>query len=149
MSYLKINTMPVVQLELDKCAKAIEALIGTPVYIRVYSASRTVNNGSKHVLKDIVCDVFGVSEKQIFYKTRKTAIKEARQVYCYLCRELLHLSLVEIASDINQDHTTVISSQRRIQSLIDIIHHITDKIDSCTKEYLTIINSNHANKTNN
>lgn len=100
----------------------------------IHSLSRqplTVEFASQ-VLKDIlpanrVVDVEAIQrEVARYYKLTVDALKEdrrhkalahARQVAMYLCRKLTKSSFPEIASRFNKDHSTVISSVRKVEGL--------------------------------
>ncbi len=100
----------------------------------IHSLSRqplTVEFASQ-VLRDIlpanrVVDVEAIQrEVARYYKVTVDALKEdrrhkalahARQVAMYLCRKLTKSSFPEIASRFNKDHSTVISSVRKVEGL--------------------------------
>lgn len=62
--------------------------------------------------------ITGVSIPDIFSKSRKSEIVEARQLYCYLIRK--HLSLHKIGKIININHATVVHSVNVINKLIEV-----------------------------
>lgn len=64
-------------------------------------------------------------------KTRVREYADARKMYYKICRELLPISVQEIANVVNVDHSTVIVGAQRLNDLI--------KYDRVTKEnYLTL-----------
>lgn len=64
---------------------------------------------------------YGVSEYEI--KSRRKNKKElvtSRHVYCYLSRQTTKFSQESIGGVINRDHATVLHSERKVKSWMDI-----------------------------
>lgn len=83
----------------------------------------------------MVCKKFNFSYADIFRKTRKREIVEARQVFCYLSRSLTKESLENIGKYIgryrkeNLDHATVRHAFVTIKNLIDVDKCIRDDVN--------------------
>lgn len=63
-----------------------------------------------------VCEHFQITERQIFGRSRKHRVVEARQVYCYLSRRKTLYSLNEIGDLIDRDHATVLYSITQVEN---------------------------------
>ncbi|MDD7280560.1 chromosomal replication initiator protein DnaA [Floccifex sp.] len=65
-------------------------------------------------IKKAVISFYGFTYKDIEGKSRQKNIMNARQVFVYLCREMLHKAYVAIGQELgNRDHTTILSSYER------------------------------------
>jgi chromosomal replication initiator protein len=64
-----------------------------------------------------VCDWAGVSREELFGKLRLKNLTIARQVVAWVMRKRTGLSYPELALILNRDHTTLISSCKRIDFL--------------------------------
>jgi len=67
-----------------------------------------------HIL-DIVSNHLKISIDEMKGRTRQRAVVEAKQVFCYLCRNLLPLSFKQIGNILNIDHATVLHSVKAIE----------------------------------
>lgn len=85
---------------------------------------------------DAVCEVFGVTQKEIKSKNRTAYLALARQVIMFLLREELQLPLERVAKEVNRkDHTTVIHACEKIGELVKAEGNIKEKVFAC-KELL-------------
>ena len=72
---------------------------------------------------------YSIKEDEIKGLSRSKAISEARQVAMYLMRSLTNLSLKDIGEQFdNRNHTTVLSSIRKIEEMIKTDSTMTAKI---------------------
>ncbi|MBQ1477120.1 MAG: chromosomal replication initiator protein DnaA, partial [Erysipelotrichaceae bacterium] len=70
-------------------------------------------------IRKAVCDYYNLTKQQIISKNRTKNIANARNIAMYLCRKLLDAPYKEIGNEFGKkDHTTVISSCRRVEQLI-------------------------------
>ena len=84
---------------------------------------------------NIVSEDFGVNPDDITSKKRSAEFVLPRQVCMYLCRNLVDISLNDIATILNKkDHTTVIHGIKRIESDIKINSSLRERIDVITKK---------------
>ena len=65
-----------------------------------------------NVVKQQVCDIYGISIEMLHFDTRKKEICEPRQVCMFLGRTYLKMTLHECAISFNKDHATVLYSAR-------------------------------------
>lgn len=73
-----------------------------------------------NVIRDIVCDYTGVSFRKAIAKCRKKELTLTRHLIVYFTKIHTKLSLTTIANLLKKgDHTTIISSNRRITRLIE------------------------------
>lgn len=82
-----------------------------------------MKNEKRYPKKNIilaVTEIFGISEKEIFTKTRRQEIAEARQVLAYCLRQINKMSFNAIAKFLNgEDHTTAIYSFHRVEKKME------------------------------
>lgn len=72
----------------------------------------------KRILK-AVCDFYQCSEIDVKKKCRKRQYVWCRHVYYYLCSVLTSMSLIEIAEEFEQDHTTVIHGKETVKDIMN------------------------------
>ena len=70
-------------------------------------------------IKKAVTRFYGLTYKDIEGKSRQKKLMNARHVFVYLSRELLHKAYISIGQELgNRDHTTISSSYERACQLI-------------------------------
>ncbi|MCI7802323.1 MAG: chromosomal replication initiator protein DnaA [Erysipelotrichaceae bacterium] len=71
-------------------------------------------------IKKAVVNFYGFTYKDLEGKSRQKNIMNARQVFVYLSRELLHKAYVAIGQELgNRDHTTILSSYERARQKME------------------------------
>lgn len=88
-------------------------------------------------LVNIIQEKTGVNIHSIRQKTRKTKIREARQLLCYLCYQYTNKPLQELEKLIGVDHATILHSKNtvlldyseRFKQKNQFLKEITDKLD--------------------
>ena len=76
------------------------------------------NSSIKDVIKTIA-EFYGITESEIYEKTRKTAVLKPRQVVMYILREDFNISYPTIGEKLGgKDHTTVMHSCEKIKEEI-------------------------------
>jgi len=99
----------------------------------------------KPILKKEVCDAFGISEEDIFKKTRERKICNARQVYVYIIKtanipgedpkcKSRRTNLVRLGRHISRDHATIIHSVKVVQNYYDTEVFYKELIDRLQNE---------------
>lgn len=84
---------------------------------------------------NIVADHFGVKPEDITSKRRNSEFVLPRQVVMYLCRNLIDISLENIAAILNKkDHTTVMHGCKRIENEIINNEDFKNKVDIIIKK---------------
>lgn len=63
-----------------------------------------------------IYQMFGYTQTDLRVKSNKPDIVHARQAFCYLARKCAEIKLLEIAKELNKDHTTIISSVRAMEN---------------------------------
>jgi hypothetical protein len=90
-------------------------------------------------IRDIVCQITGISPFEFDKKTRKREVVQARQFYCHFAKFYTKCSLNTIGKSIGKDHATVLYGQRTIRNLYEINDEIIakyfNKIDKKLKDY--------------
>lgn len=109
------------QKQVDKCIAEAEQhvsyLMNRQVKLLMVFQETTLE---PETIMYLVCQEFDVTVEDILDKDRKIAKVAARQMYCYLCRELLNRKMQELAKDIHRDHTTVILAIRQVRNYLYI-----------------------------
>lgn len=92
-------------------------------YIEKRFIERIFREGRTKVHKDVViglcCQYFDVRLEDMVTPSREEEIRLKRQKTIYLLRAFTRMTTVAIGDLFNRDHTTIISSSRRIEDLID------------------------------
>lgn len=84
---------------------------------------------------EVVADHFGVDPGDITSKKRNSEFVLPRQIVMYLCRNIIGMSLADIAKLLEKkDHTTVIHGIKKITSEIDTDEDLKGKIDIIKKK---------------
>ena len=84
---------------------------------------------------DIVSEHFGVNPQDITSKKRNSEFVLPRQIVMYLCRDIIGMSLADIAKLLEKkDHTTVIHGIKKITAEIETNEDIKNKIDIIKKK---------------
>ena len=85
-------------------------------------------------IRKIVCDYYNLSKEQIIGKNRTKNIVNARHIAIYLCRTILDATYDEIGKEFGKrDHSTIISSCEKVESLIKtdpLYHKVINEIES-------------------
>jgi len=81
------------------------------------------NNHKKKIekIKNIACNFYGVSKKQTFDNRKFEPFVHVRQVVQYFAikyKYRLYMNLTQIGERTNRDHSTVINSYKKIDSII-------------------------------
>ncbi len=90
-------------------------------------------------VKKIIADVclhFNVGERALNGSTRRQPIAIARQVSCYVIRNLLKYPLKKIAAIFNRDHTTIIHSIYAVED--GLTSKITNEYTGCINHLISI-----------
>ena len=84
---------------------------------------------------EIVSEHFGVNPQDIASKKRNSEFVLPRQIVMYLCRDIIGMSLADIAKLLEKkDHTTVIHGIKKITAEIETNEDIRNKIDIIKKK---------------
>jgi chromosomal replication initiator protein len=70
---------------------------------------------SHKAILQYTCDAFGINETEIYARTRKPKIVEARFVCIYLIRKNIRYSLNDIGEIFGLDHSTVLYAIRKAE----------------------------------
>lgn len=79
-------------------------------------------------INDVVSEVFGIERKDLFTRTRKRDIVDARAVAMWWMRKNKNISLHGISSRYSLDHATTIHNVRKIDSLIEVDREMKRKV---------------------
>ena len=126
MAYRDLNNMP---LDLPNVSRAIDDMFK--------------NEGNAlptpSLIISQVCKFYSIDETVLRGTLKNKGTAEARQVAVYLIRKLTNLSTPEIGKELNKDHSTILYSVNKVESLLkngdenlqNHIRDITSNINSC------------------
>ena len=126
MAYRDLNNMP---LDLPNVSRAIDDMFK--------------NEGNAlptpSLIISQVCKFYSIDETVLRGTLKNKGTAEARQVAVYLIRKLTNLSTPDIGKELNKDHSTIIYSIRKVESMLkdgdenlqNHIRDITANINSC------------------
>lgn len=77
----------------------------------------------------MLCDFFGLEEKDITGRCRVRKYVWPRHLYCYLCYKYSKCSLTEIGMVLRRDHTTIIHSKQAVKNLYETEDEIREQVD--------------------
>ena len=125
-AYRDLNNMP---LDLAHISRAIDDM-----FKNEGNALPTPN-----LIINQVCKFYNQDENTLRGSQKTKGITEARQVAIYLIRKLTNLSLPDIGKEFGKDHTTILYSIKKVESMLktgdqqlqDHIRDITANINSC------------------
>lgn len=84
----------------------------------------------------IVAEILGLEYLQLFQKTRKREIVEARQIAMFVAStQIKTLSLSKIGEYYNKDHATVIHALKTVNNLCETDHLFKEKVDQAIVNY--------------
>ena len=126
MAYRDLNNMP---LDLPNVSRAISDMF----------KSEGNSLPTPGLIISQVCKFYSVEEPILRSNQRTKNVAEARHIAVYLIRQLTNLSLPDIGAELGRDHTTILSSVRKIENdlhsgnetLQRNIQDITANINSC------------------
>jgi chromosomal replication initiator protein len=94
----------------------------------MYNPLSKGNYSLDKILED-VCNYYNLKIDFVKSNDRYQHLVNARQLYCYLCRNYTVASLSEIGNLINRDHSTVVWSVNKIKDFIDVDKYISRDIE--------------------
>ena len=87
------------------------------------------------LIMNIVAEHFNISASDIASSKRNSEIVMPRQIYMYLCRELIDIPYKSIGKTIgNKDHTTVMHGVDKIKKEMEGSEELRNKIDIIKKK---------------
>lgn len=93
------------------------------------------NDDIKH-MKDVLCNYFRISEKDLISDSRKSQLVYARSLAFYLMREDLGLQLKEIGVLFgDRDHSTILHGYDKIKELLENDTQVISDIDYIRKKF--------------
>ena len=123
------------QFSLDNIPKALGAHLPK-------NTSTIKNDDVKHI-KEVLCNYFRISEKDLISDSRKSHLVYARNLAFYLMREDLGLQLKEIGVLFgNRDHSTILHGYDKIKELLENDTHVVSDIDYIRKKFKESIATN-------
>lgn len=118
ISLLAHSTLTDVPIEIELAEKIIN---------RIVNVTKKTNTVEK--IRDAVCEYFSVSLEDIFTKSRKREIVQARQIAMYLSKQMTQSSLSYIGNAIGKrDHATVLYACKTVNDLMEIDKSFRNKV---------------------
>jgi len=93
---------------------------------------------SKENILEAVCTHFNYRAETIISQNRVGNLVYARQIYCYLCRELTKDSLSVMSDYIKRDHATALHSIKKITNLLSVYPEVKKDIKAIKSLLLEI-----------
>lgn len=91
------------------------------------------NAPSVELIQNTVSNYYGLLRSDLASKNRSRPLVQARQVAMYLCRELTSETLVVIGKQFgNRDHSTVLHSFRKVESMIKLKKQMFQEVTQLT-----------------
>lgn len=97
------------EIDLDLAQKVIEHAV---------KVNRRVLNFE--LIADHVCEYYGLNQDQLFTKTRKREVSDARQVVMFLAKTMANMSIVAIGNKLDRTHATVNHGCNNIQERLQV-----------------------------
>ncbi len=88
-------------------------------------------------IMDRAAAAFGFTSVDLRAKSRRQPLVLARQVAMYLCRELTDLSLPQIGSLFDRDHSTVLHAVDKVKGLLQTDHQVFERVTALSQELRT------------
>jgi chromosomal replication initiation ATPase DnaA len=106
------------------------------------TTKRYMNNQFDH-LAESICEDFGVSLDDVKSNKKPQHIVDVRHIVAYCLFKNFSTSLKQVGDYLNRDHSTIIHSIRKVNSLEDLRAYASAKLDTHIPdvEYLNIIRS--------
>lgn len=120
IAFSKINKIPLDELTMEHARDALKDVIYP-------SSSREITTD---LILNIVAEHFEVSAEDIRSQKRNAEFVTPRQVYMYLCRELIETPLTSIAKTLGKkDHTTIMHGIKKIEEEMKYNEELKNKIN--------------------
>lgn len=120
IAFSKINKIPLEEMTLEHAEDALKDVIYP-------SKSKEITTD---LILNIVAEHFEVTAKDIQSQKRNAEFVIPRQVYMYLCRELIETPLTNIAKTLGKkDHTTIIHGIKKIEEEMKYNEELKNKIN--------------------
>lgn len=120
IAFSKLNKIPLDEITMDYAKEALKDVIYT-------SKSKEITTD---LILNIVAEHFDVLSKDIISQKRNVEFVIPRQVYMYLCRELIETPLTNIAKTLGKkDHTTIIHGIKKIEEEMKYNEDLKNKIN--------------------
>ncbi|MFG6423143.1 MAG: chromosomal replication initiator protein DnaA [Paramuribaculum sp.] len=84
-----------------------------------------------------VSDHYGITPEQLFTKTRKREISDARQVVMYMAKKHAGMSLMAIGNRLDRTHATVLYGCNTIEQRMTLEKQLRDDLDKILAEILS------------
>ena len=120
IAFSKINKVPLDEMTMAHAQDALKDVIYP-------SKSKEITTD---LILNIVAEHFDIPAKDIKSQRRNTEFVMPRQVYMYLCRELIDTPLTNIAKTLDKkDHTTIMHGIKKIEEEIKYNEELKNKIE--------------------
>ena len=120
IAFSKINKIPLDEMTMEHAKDALKDVIYP-------SKSKEITTD---LILNIVSEHFDVTSKDIQSQKRNAEFVIPRQVYMYLCRELIETPLTNIAKTLGKkDHTTIIHGIKKIEEEMKYNEELKNKIN--------------------
>lgn len=80
------------------------------------------------IIVDTVCFYLSVNVEDVFSRTRKQRVVEARYFICYICRVEFRMIFSFIGKNLKRDHSTIIHGVQAIEDLMKYEQNTREKV---------------------
>lgn len=80
------------------------------------------------IIVDTVCFYLSVNVEDVFSRTRKQRVVEARHFICYICRVEFRMIFSFIGKNLKRDHSTIIHGVQAIEDLMKYEQNTREKV---------------------
>lgn len=134
---IRKEAIPVILKIISDAELTITQFIGRRVKLEIDIEPEqimTQHDFKKMQLQKEVCVAFGLSWKEMIAKNRSRNKVEARRVYCYLGYRVLKITSMELAMDLDRDHSSVLHLSKSAVNLMQISDPIAIIINDIKKK---------------
>lgn len=136
MNWVKLNKMPVVLEIINEAEHTIFLKTGEHVRLRIaYTNYKPENKDALvEILKDLVCETYEVTWKDIIGKSRSKQVVQPRHVFAFICQEVLKMIPRHTGELLNRDRTTSIHSRDLIRGYYEVNDPFIKSVDRIIKQ---------------
>lgn len=80
------------------------------------------------IVTEKVCEYYGIEQDQIYAKSRKREVADARQMIMYLAKKHAKMALKAIGSRLNRTHATVLHGCRNVEERLPIDRQLAEDL---------------------
>ena len=103
----------------------------------VWDIPKPISAKLREAIMETVCAEFECTWVELKGPSRKQRLSDARAVYAYFCRRLMHDTFERIAAAVDKQHSSVVHGIKRIEGFISVGDNVAAIIARIEKKLLT------------